>query len=261
MSGGKTTSFQPLVSVVLTTRDRPRFLATALSCYRNFEYPYRELIVVDDGAVYPADATIVEAVGGRLVRMAPGTPIGTKLNRGLQDARGAWCQKMDDDDWYGPDFLTDIISAVSARRSEVCRPVVAFVMPFLFFELAPWEIRRSIVNNLPGATLAFAREDWQHSPFRPLFQDEDLWFIQDQTRNGAYTLPVRSPKSLQSYLAVRHSDTGRDRGHTWVRQVDGRSLEEYLQQERPLYKRPEEILPEWALGFYQELRTELLASA
>jgi hypothetical protein len=176
-------------------------------------------------------------------------------------AGGRWCLKMDDDDWYGPRFLNFMMSAVAEHRAAVCRPAVAFLMPFLFFEVERWEVRQSLVNNLPGATLVFATEDWQHRRFRPLFQDEDMWFLRDQTRVGAVVLPVRSPGALDSFLAVRHHRTVIDRGHTWTQQVDGRPLEEYLREERPLYKSPEELLPDWALGFYRDLRTELLAAS
>lgn len=252
---------RPLVSVVLTTRDRPRFLSVALQCFHRSTCPKRELIVVDDGDIDPADPSAVQAVGGTLLRLPPGTPIGAKLNHGLRQARGTWCHKMDDDDWYGPGFLDAMVSALAERRTEVCRPAVAFLMPFLFFEVARWEIRLSLVNNLPGATLLFAREDWDHRPFRPLPQDEDMWFILDQTRAGAVAVPVRSESCLHSFLAVRHRDVNKDRGHTWVRQADGRSLEDYLHQERPLYRTPEQLLPDWALNFYRDLRAETRASA
>ena len=251
----------PLVSVILTTRDRPRFLRRALECYHHFEFENRELIVVDDGDIYPANSALVEESGGTLLRSPPHTPIGEKLNHGLAAAAGQWCLKMDDDDWYGPPFLSFMMSALAQHRSVVCRPAVAFLMPFLFFEVERWEIRQSLVNNLPGATLVFAREDWQHCRFRPLFQDEDLWFLRDQTRAGAVALPVRSPGALDSFLAVRHPRIGTDRRHTWTQQVDGRSLEQYLREERPLYKTPEQLLPAWALSFYRDLRTELQAAS
>lgn len=119
----------------------------------------------------------------------------------------------------------------------------------------------SLVNNLPGATLVFAREDWDHRPFRPLPQDEDLWFILDQTRAGAVAVPVRSESCLHSFLAMRHGGVSKDRGHTWIQQADGRSLEDYLHQERPLYRTPEQLLPGWALDFYQDLRADMRASA
>ena len=229
----------------------------ALSCYSRCGYPHRELIVVDDGEDKPVDPAAVEAVGGKLLRVPTGTPIGDKLNHGLDAARGVWCQKMDDDDWYGPGFLPAMIEAVMDHRKDVCRPAVAFLMPYLFFEVSDWEIRYSRVNAMPGATLVFAREDWEQRPFRSLFQDEDTWFLLDQTRSGAVALPVRSEEATRSYLAVRHSRVGKDRGHTWTANSDGRSMEEYLQHERPVFAKPEEVLPEWALGFYRELKGDL----
>jgi hypothetical protein len=84
------------------------------------------------------------------VPVPPETAFGDVLNRGLVRASGDLVAKMDDDDWYGPDFLADLVLAkqysgadlvgssseftyvaplsVTARRgdpSEVYRPWVA----------------------------------------------------------------------------------------------------------------------------------------
>jgi len=64
MSASEWTELPPLVSVILTTRDRPRFLTQAFDCFRQSLYPNRELIVVDDGEVYPVEEAAVEAEGG-----------------------------------------------------------------------------------------------------------------------------------------------------------------------------------------------------
>lgn len=65
----------PLVSVILTTRDRFRLLSIALACYSHQTYRERELIVVDDGdrfpADYDADAVVVplRAGGGTRIKI------------------------------------------------------------------------------------------------------------------------------------------------------------------------------------------------
>jgi hypothetical protein len=159
---------------------------------------------------------------------------------------------MDDDDWYGRDFLARMMAAVLDHRRTICRPTRAFLSPFLFFDLARWEIRRSTGINLPGATILCAREDCRHRPFRPLPQDEDLWFLKDQVAAGSLALPVRA---LESYLAVRHKGASGDRGHTWVHQSNGRTLEEYLGA-RPLHRTPEDLLPRSTLDVYRQLRPE-----
>ena len=139
MTGSAVNPFQPLVSVVLTTRDRPRFLPLALAGYQQQTYPHRELIVVDDGEQFPVSGAEVAAAGGRLLRVAPGTPLGSKLNTGIAAARGRLIQKMDDDDWYGPGFLAAMVAALAERWHVACRPTLAFLSPFLFFDLARWE--------------------------------------------------------------------------------------------------------------------------
>lgn len=249
---------RPLVSVIIPTRDRPRLLALALDYYRYQTYARRELIVVDDGELFPADRAAIEDLEGRLIRMPTGTPLGTKLNAGVEQANGTLCQKMDDDDWYAPDFMERMTAAILASHAVVCQPTVAFLMPFLFFEVARWEIRESHATNAPGATLLFSRDAWEMRQFRPLFQDEDVWFFLDQVRWGATFLPVRA---LESFLAVRHRGSIGDRGHAWTHQHDGSTLEQSLQQ-RPIYRqRLEEMLPEFALKVYRELRQELLVAA
>jgi glycosyltransferase involved in cell wall biosynthesis len=245
-----------LVSVVLTTHDRPQLFAVALACYQQQTYPRRELIVVDDGATCPVDAAAVAAVGGRLIRLAPGTPLGVKLNRGVQAGQGRLCMKMDDDDWYGPAYLETMVSALRAHSSVVCRPTIAFLCEFLFFDVVRWEVRWSTDLNAPGATLLFAREDWQVRPFRPLSQHEDMWFISDQVRAGIVPLAVQAP---ETFLAVRHRGSRVNRGHTWTHQRNGQPLEGYV-RDRPLYKPgPEGLLPPWALAVYREIHDELVA--
>jgi glycosyltransferase involved in cell wall biosynthesis len=248
----------PLVSVILPTRDRPRLLALALRYYDYQTYPRRELMVVDDGELFPADLEAIEAVNGRLLRLPPGTPLGTKLNAGVEQANGTLCQKMDDDDWYAATFQETMIAAVLDSHKLVCRPTVAFLVPFLFFEVARWEIRQSHANNAPGATFLFSRDAWEIRPFRPLFQDEDVWFFVDQLRNGGSVLPVRA---LESFLAVRHRGSTSDRDHVWTHQSDGSTLEDTLKG-RPIFgRRPEDLLPAFALEVYRQLQQELLIAA
>lgn len=240
--------------MILTTRDRPSLLRIAFACYRHQTYRSRDLIVVDDGDRFPVEQGEVAECGGKLIRVAPGTALGAKLNIGISEAPGQLCQKMDDDDWYAPEFLETMVSALRDQERTVCRPTLLFVSPFLFFDVARWEIRESTNRNAPGATLLFARENWQAKPFRNLPQDEDVWFYQDQIRIGV--TPVAVTKS-EIFLAVRHQGALRDRSHTWTYQSDGRRMEEYL-QDRPLRCRPEDMLPPWAITNYRSLRAEIL---
>lgn len=243
----------PFISVVLTTRDRPRLLSLALSCYRRQTYPWRELIVVDDGEHDPADEEVVADAGGRLLRLDAGTPLGDKLNGGVDSARGPLCAKMDDDDWYAPSYLETMVGALRARGARVCRPTLAFLGPFLFFDVASWEVRWAAEGSVPGATLVFAKEDWRERPFRGVSNHEDMWFLQDQMALGVAPLPVCAP---EVFLAVRHGALRRERGHTWTQQWQGEDLDASLRA-APRYRSPDALLPPWALAQYRALRRDL----
>jgi glycosyltransferase involved in cell wall biosynthesis len=244
----------PLVSVVLTTRDRPRLLPIALACFHHQSYADRELIVVDDGEAFPVDRDLAAHPMVRVIRVPPGTPLGVKLNHGIEAGSGRLCMKMDDDDWYAPDYLETSVSALLESQRQACRPIVVLHMGFLFFELKTWKLHESIENNAPGATLLFSKDDWSHRPFRPVPTDEDVWFYRDQIRAGALPLPILS---RETYVAVRHRGHQGTFGHTWRFQLDGSTLEDYLTS-RPEYdKRPEDLFPDWALDVYRSIHREM----
>jgi len=244
-------AFQPLVSVVLATRDRPRFLPLALAGYRQQTYANRELIVVDDGTRFPADETAVAAAGGRLLRVPPGTPLGSKLNAGIASARGELIQKMGDDDWYAPAFLAAMVETLARRWEVACQPTLVFLSPFLFFDLARWDVRRSSHGHLPGAALLFPGDLWREQPFRPLPGDEDTWFLLDQSRLGATVITC---EALTTYLAVRHAGIASERGHTWVHQGIGGLLDDFTGRLPLVGQPPEELLPGWAAAAYRATR-------
>jgi glycosyltransferase involved in cell wall biosynthesis len=244
---------EPLISVLLATRDRPDFLPLALEVYRRQTYRQRELIVVDDGE-QPASRAAVEHAGGRLLRLDSPAPLGAKLNMAAEAAKGTLCAKMDDDDWYARTYLETMVSTIRGRSVHVCRPTLAFLSPFLFFDLADWIVRWSDAGNMPGATLVFARADWIQCPFRGLSSNEDLWFLRDQMNLGVNLVPVSAP---EIFLAVRHSGSALGRRHTWRVQWHGQELDAYLTR-RPTHRRPESILPRWAIARYRALRRALI---
>ncbi len=245
---------RPHISVILATRDRPRFLPLALACYQQQTWPAadRELIVVDDGDQHPVAEAAIEAAAGRLLRVPPGTPLGSKLNVGIAASRGRFVQKMDDDDWYAPTFLTEMQATLADAWQDSCRPTLLFLSPFLFFDLAAWELRRSVLNHLPGATLHFPRALWEEQPFRPLFGDEDTWFLLDQQRRGAVKLTCAAQ---DAFLAIRHTSIAAERAHTWTHQMSGALLEDYTSTLERDPRAPEDLLPAWAVADYQRMRT------
>jgi len=73
----------------------------------------------------------------------------------------------------------------------------------------------------------------------------------DQVAEGATPLPVRAP---EVFMAVRHTGSSQERGHIWTHQWTGQQLETYLLDRELLAGGPEQLLPDWALSAYRDLR-------
>jgi hypothetical protein len=215
------------------------------------------LIVVDDGDKFPADVSGVTTGPARVIHVKPGTPLGIKLNHGVNAGQGKLCMKMDDDDWYAPTYLETSVDALQESQRQVCRPTIVFHMGFLFFELKSWQIHESTAQNAPGATLLFSKSDWERRPFRPVPTDEDAWFYRDQMKAGAVYLTI---DSKETFVAIRHRGHRGTFGHTWTYQLDGQTLEQYLTS-RPVYRKsPEQLFPDWALQTYRSIHDDLVAA-
>lgn len=105
---------QPTVSVLLATR-RPEMLDFALAqVARQRGVDHLELVVAPHG--FEVDpARVRDAVGaGVAVQVRQHSPdilFGDVLHDAAQVARGDVLLKMDDDDWYAPDVVTDLLLA------------------------------------------------------------------------------------------------------------------------------------------------------
>jgi glycosyltransferase involved in cell wall biosynthesis len=237
------------VTSILTTRDRPEFLTIALRAFEEQSEPDRELIVVDDGDRFPADEAAISAVGGRLIRVSTGIPLGEKLNLGASLATGRLLHKMDDDDWYGPHFLETMIGRIEMEWEVACTPAVAYIQPVHFFSIERWEIRRGQPSEVGGGSFLLPRYVWESVPFRQIASHVDFWFLFDCRRNGVRGLSVDDHRA---FLNVRHSG-GDDHPHIWQMQRSGQAVDEHILKMPHAGIEPEQAIPAWAIKRYRAM--------
>ena len=205
---------KPLISCVLVTRDRPGFVRQALRCFAAQRYPRKELVVVDDGEA-AVGGLCNGAAGVTYVRVKGPVPTGTKLNLGVEIARGDILQKLDDDDYYAPGFLSR--AAAQLTRAGTPDTLVAWCC---FMVLIAGERRLYYSGHgwKTGGTLCFHRALWQRTPFRDLYRSSDSWFLRDNTPTIAR---VCDP---MQYLVVRHG------ANTWNEIAGQESVEAYFRK-------------------------------
>jgi glycosyltransferase involved in cell wall biosynthesis len=175
-----------LVTCIMPTRDRRRFVPRAIEYFRRQDYDERELIIVDDGEdsvadLVPADARI------RYVRLDAARTVGAKRNIACEMASGVAIAHWDDDDWSAPSRLSRQMALIAdAPHPAVCgasRPV--FYAPpdrawrFQYRDGRPW---------VHGATMCYHAALWRERPFIDRSLGEDTWFVWGMPRERIIAL-------------------------------------------------------------------------
>jgi glycosyltransferase involved in cell wall biosynthesis len=101
---GGTVSPDPLVSVIIPTRDRPALAVRAVRSAMDQTYANQEIVVVDDGSAPPLalPRDILDDPRVRTVRLDNTTGPGGARNAGVQASTGTLLAFLDDDDRWRP---------------------------------------------------------------------------------------------------------------------------------------------------------------
>jgi hypothetical protein len=124
----------PTVSVLLVTR-RPGMLPFALRQVARQRGLGLEVVLATHGFA-PGPGVLEEFRSScstplTALEIDASVPFGDVLNRAAQHAGGDVLLKMDDDDWYGPDFAADLLLARGYSGADVvgCPPEITFLEP------------------------------------------------------------------------------------------------------------------------------------
>ena len=194
----------PLVSCIMPTFNRRRFVPLALKYFAQQDYPNRELIVVDDG-----DDPVGDLVSGlervRYVRLPSRASIGTKRNRACQAARGQIIAHWDDDDWYSPDRLRYQVMPILAGHADITGLESHFVLDLSQGEFwtANQELhRRLFVGDVHGGTLVYRRDHLNETLRYPdISLAEDAWLLHRMVQSGRRLVRLSNPGV---FVYIRH---------------------------------------------------------
>lgn len=193
----------PLVSCIMPTYERRRYIPQALQSFLQQDYPNRELIIVDDGK--DAIGDLVEKIPNvRYFRVAR-TSIGAKRNLACKHAAGEIIAHWDDDDWYSPDRLRYQVMPIIAGKADLTGLENAFVLELPggeFWTTAPALHQRLFVGNVHGGTLVYRRELWSQGLRYPEINlAEDAWLLMRSARQGKRLVRLSNPGV---FVYVRH---------------------------------------------------------
>ncbi len=179
---------QPLVSCIMPTADRRRFVLRAIRCFLAQEYAEKELVIVDDGADSVADL-VPDDSRLRYFRNDTRQPVGAKRNFACREALGEVLVHWDDDDWSAPWRLRYQIEQLQEAGADICG--LNRVWFYAIGEKRAWEYVYPPQQKpwVYGASLCYTREFWQKHPFPEIRLGEDTRFVWADARARVHALP------------------------------------------------------------------------
>ncbi len=166
---------QPMVSCIMPTLDRRRFVPRAIQYFQRQDYPAKELVILDDGRdpvadLVPDDPRIVYR------RLEHRVVLGAKRNLACELAKGSIIVHWDDDDWQARHRLSTQVARLVQTGSDLCGCRALY-----FYDPATgqaWRYAWSRTGRIwaAGSSLGYRKDLWKRSPFPEVATGEDSRF-------------------------------------------------------------------------------------
>lgn len=155
----------PIVSVILPTFNRERYIAQAVESVFNQTFRELEIIVVDDGSTDGTASVVARYPGVHYVYQSNGG-IGAARNRGVEAARGRFLAFLDSDDLWSHDKLA--IQMAALREDPAIDVLYGHARQFRDAASGGQSVQcvgDAVPGYLPGAMLVRAEAFAQVGPF------------------------------------------------------------------------------------------------
>jgi len=170
----------PLISCIMPTANRERYVPLAIKYFLQQNYTNRELIIIDDG-ILPVKALIPNDRRIKYFYVDKFSSIGTKRNYACDQAKGDIIMHWDDDDWHSFDWISAQVHFLTCSDADICG--IQHVRYYYTIKGKLYTIYRKYTDGLNpmnwvhGATMAYYKSFWKAHPFKNLQYGEDDDFL------------------------------------------------------------------------------------
>jgi glycosyltransferase involved in cell wall biosynthesis len=170
----------PLVSCIMPTANREKYVPYAIKYFLQQDYPNKELVIIDDGA-RPVRNLIPDTDNIYYTYIHPMRSIGLKRNYACERCNGDIILHWDDDDWHASDWITASVYYLQSEGADLCGiqhiNYYSAINNKFYVVTRAYKNASNPMNWVHGSTLAYRKTTWKNSPFKDLTVAEDDDFI------------------------------------------------------------------------------------
>jgi hypothetical protein len=169
--------------------------------------------------------------------------LGEKRNLAASLSSGEVLAHWDDDDWYGPRYLAQLVTHLCQDGGDS----LSGLSRYLVYMLPTASLKICASKGPAGASFCYWKCVWERHPYRDTPRAEDFFFLEDARPR------VRCLQEPELFAIVRH------RHHTWTSE-HGRDVNRRLSA-LPSYKKSlGAVVGAEAAAFYEQARQLLFAA-
>ncbi|MGE5391706.1 MAG: glycosyltransferase [Deltaproteobacteria bacterium] len=200
---------------VITCTNRPDRLENIMANYLRQNYSPRELIIVVNSENINIEDWRRRTAGHSditILQLGSNQTLGECLNYGVDHARYDYVAKCDDDDYYAPKYLSDLMPLFASSGAQI----IGKCSMFVYFEgsqtlaIALPGNENMPVSGVAGATMIINKQVFSQVRFTGTSFGEDSMFLQECVARG---IPIFSGNRF-NFVCIRSNPDQ----HTW--QVD-----------------------------------------
>jgi Glycosyltransferases, probably involved in cell wall biogenesis len=202
------------ISIIAST-NKPTYINNIFINYLGFSYPYKELIIILNNNTLNIKDYELKAEGlkdVRIFQLDEDYSLGECLNFGIEQSQYNYISKMDDDDYYGVNYLTDLMNVFKYTDAQITGKTSRFI----YFEnnntlsiFSPNQENRYVSRNIAGGTITFKKEIFDKVRFRNIKKNGvDTHFLRDCSEIG---IKMFSADKF-NYVYMKHKNLD---DHTW----------------------------------------------
>lgn len=199
---------------IITCTNRQSYIKNLVQNYIQQSHPQKELIIVVNSNHIPLSPyyRLTRKLRNiRIFRRPEHDTLGACLNFAVQKARYPYIAKFDDDDYYAPYYLTEMLQAFKRTNADIIgkRAHFMYLLGSKMLILRFPQDENRVVSRLPGATLVFKRAVFNRIQFPNRNVGEDDLFCLRGKLKGYKVYSA----GKYNFVAIRRKNSA---NHTWI---------------------------------------------